>query len=249
MHYYQHHIGDFIKDTANLDDHQIATYLRMIWAYYSSESPFEDDCDGIAFAVRSDERTVRLILKHYFSLVDGEWRHSRCDRELMTFRGKSEKAKKSANARWKNANALPPHSERTANERVFDANQEPITNNQERAKKHRSSCAELDESFESFWRVYPKKVGKKDAMKAWSKVKEERREEVMRGLSSHVVCDQWVKDEGRFIPNAATWLNAERWDDQVKAYKATGLGKHSGFSGQRNYEEGLHDNGDGTFGF
>lgn len=137
MHYYQHHIGDFIKDTANLDDHQLATYLRMIWAYYTDEKPFEDDCESIAFGMRSDEKTVRLVLKHYFVLGADGWRHGRCDKEIAAFKGKAEKARKSANARWKNANALPPQSECNANERVLDANQEPRTNNQKprRAKQ------------------------------------------------------------------------------------------------------------------
>lgn len=131
MHYYQHHIGDFLKDTANLDDHQLATYLRMIWSYYGAEKPFEDDCEGIAFAVRSDEKTVRLILKHYFELAEDGWHHNRCDREIEQYKAKAGKARESANARWKNAKAMRPHSECSANETKNDANQEPITNNQE----------------------------------------------------------------------------------------------------------------------
>jgi len=129
MHYYQHHIGDFIKDTANLNDHQVATYMRMLWGYYSDEQPFADDCEGIAFAVRSDEKTVRRLLSHYFVLGDDGWRHKRCDKEIAAYHGKAEKARQSANARWNNANALRTHSDRNANEPVLDANQEPITKN------------------------------------------------------------------------------------------------------------------------
>ncbi|QHJ81511.1 MAG: hypothetical protein [Bacteriophage sp.] len=135
MHYYQHHIGDFIKDTANLNDHQIATYMRMLWGYYTDESPFEDDCESIAFAYRSDEKTVRLLLKHYFILGDDGWRHTRCDKEIAEYKGKAEKARASANARWKNANALPTQNERNADASNSHANQEPITNNQEKKQK------------------------------------------------------------------------------------------------------------------
>lgn len=131
MHYYQHHIGDFIKDTSNLDDHQMVTYMRMMWAYYGDEKPFSDDCEGIAFAVRSDEKTVRLILRHYFILDGSEWHHRRCDREILEYKSKAEKARNSANARWKNANGMRTHSERNAKATKNDANQEPITNNQE----------------------------------------------------------------------------------------------------------------------
>lgn len=135
MHYYQHHIGDFIKDTANLNDHQIATYMRMLWGYYTDESPFEDDCESIAFAYRSDEKTVRLLLKHYFILGEDGWRHSRCDREIADYKSKAEKARASANARWKNANALPTQNERNTGASDSDANQEPRTKNQEPKEK------------------------------------------------------------------------------------------------------------------
>lgn len=131
MFYYQHHIGDFIKDTSNLDDHQLAAYLRMMWIYYTEEKPFADDAEDIAFAVRSDEKTVRLLLRHFFQKVDQHWHHNRCDREISNYHGKSEKARESANARWKNAKAMRTHSERNTDAMVFDANQEPRTNNQE----------------------------------------------------------------------------------------------------------------------
>jgi len=130
VYYYQHHIGDFIKDTANLTDAQCMAYMRMLWVYYTDEKPLLDDCESIAFAVRSDEKTVRQLLKHYFVLTDEGWRHKRCDQEIQEFHAKSEKAKASANARWKNANAMRTHTERNANDCVFVANQEPITNNQ-----------------------------------------------------------------------------------------------------------------------
>lgn len=131
MHYYQHHIGDFIKDTANLDDHQLATYLRLLWAYYDTESPITGDIEDVAFAMRSDEKTVRLLLRHYFFQQDDGWHHSRCDRELEEYRTKKDKARNSAAARWSNAKAMRTHTERNADASVFDANQEPRTNNQE----------------------------------------------------------------------------------------------------------------------
>lgn len=130
MHYYQHHIGDFIKDTANLDDHQLATYLRLLWAYYDTELPVTGDIEDIAFAMRSDEKTVRLLLRHYFVEQDDGWHHSRCDRELEKYRTKKDKARNSASARWNNAKAMRTHTECNADASVFDANQEPITNNQ-----------------------------------------------------------------------------------------------------------------------
>ena len=130
MHYYRHHIGDFLKDTGHLSNEQMGIYLRMLWKYYLDEKPLLDDCEGIAFGMRSDEKTVRLILRHFFVLADDGWRHKRCDQEIAEYHDKSEKAKNSASARWSNANAMRTHTERSADAPVLDANHKPITNNQ-----------------------------------------------------------------------------------------------------------------------
>ena len=127
MNYYPHHIGDFMRDTANLSDSQLATYLRMTWAYYLSEKPFTDAPEDIAFAVRSDEKTVQLLLRHYFVKQDDGWHQKRSDIEIDSFRAKGEKRRGAANVRWGNANALQTKS----TSKKKNANQEPITNNQE----------------------------------------------------------------------------------------------------------------------
>jgi uncharacterized protein YdaU (DUF1376 family) len=130
MHYYRHHIGDFLKDTGHLSNDQMGIYLRMLWKYYLDEKPLLDDCESIAFAMRSDEKTVHLILRHFFVLQDGGWRHNRCDKEIADYHEKKGKATNSANARWSNANPMRTHTERNADAPVIDANQEPRTNNQ-----------------------------------------------------------------------------------------------------------------------
>lgn len=135
MHYYQHHIGDFIKDTARLSDAQSMAYLRLMWVYYDTESPLKNDVDALAFDIGASASDVHQILKHFFFLHDdGLWHHSRCNKEILAFRQKSDKAKKSAEARWNNANAMRTHTERNADEPVSDANQYPVPTNQEPTK-------------------------------------------------------------------------------------------------------------------
>jgi uncharacterized protein YdaU (DUF1376 family) len=130
MHYYKHHIGDFLKDTGHLSNDQMGVYLRMLWRYYLDEKPLENDCESIAFAMRSDEKTVGLLLKHFFVLQDDGWRHNRCDKEIADYHDKKEKAVNSANARWNNANAMRTHNKRSVNANENDANHKPITINQ-----------------------------------------------------------------------------------------------------------------------
>ena len=130
MHYYPHHIGDFTRDTARLSDAQCMAYLRMIWAYYDTEKPLPDNPESLAFQLGTTPELVRQILQHYFVLTNGVWVHARCEAVIAEYHAKSTKARDSANARWKNANAMRTHTERNADAPKNDANQEPITKNQ-----------------------------------------------------------------------------------------------------------------------
>jgi uncharacterized protein YdaU (DUF1376 family) len=142
VHYYPHHIGDFISDTARLTDSQCMAYLRLIWHYYDTERPLDNDPESLAFKIGASVSDVNLILKHYF-VLDGEvWRKARCDSVIYEYHGKADKARKSAESRWKNAKAKQSDSdgnanasEINANESKNDANQKPITNNQDNTLK------------------------------------------------------------------------------------------------------------------
>lgn len=133
MHYYSHHIGDFIRDTSRLSDAQCMAYLRLMWMYYDTERPIPNTPSKLAFQIGAKVEDVQAILEHFFVLdksVDN-WVHTRCERELADYKTKSEKASNSAKARWKNAKAMRSHSDRNADERETDANQEPRTKNQD----------------------------------------------------------------------------------------------------------------------
>ena len=102
MHYYQHHIGDFIKATSRLSDSQAMAYLRLIWIYYDRNGIVENDPKQLAFEIGSDENTVALIIKTYFEVDGNNLRQSRCDKELQGYLAKSTGGKVGAEKRWKN---------------------------------------------------------------------------------------------------------------------------------------------------
>lgn len=80
----------------------------------------------------------------------------------------------------------------------------------------------IEQGFNEFWEMYPRKIGKKAAMKVWFRLKltPELRDKITSALKQHTKSEQWEKDAGRFVPHAATWLNGERWDDELKGGKA-----------------------------
>lgn len=174
MNYYQHHIGDFIRDTSRLSDSQSMAYLRLLWIYYETEQPIENDVDAVAFKIGANASDVQQIFKHFFFLHDdGLWHQARCDKEILAFRDRSEKAKKSADARWNNANAMRTHTDRKANAQVSDANQEPVTSNQEPIDKKTKQKNSKPDSWKRFFDAYPEnKKGGTDAS-AWKSAQRE----------------------------------------------------------------------------
>ena len=72
--------------------------------------------------------------------------------------------------------------------------------------------------FDVFWRAYPRKTGKGDARKKFTRALEKTTfETIMNALERVKSSAQWQRDGGQFIPHPATWLNQERWDDDPGA--------------------------------
>jgi len=70
-------------------------------------------------------------------------------------------------------------------------------------------------AFDTFWKYYPKKVGKGAAEKAWQKVDHSLLTRILTALRMQGKSLDWQKDGGQFIPHPATWLNQRRWEDEI----------------------------------
>lgn len=90
-----------------------------------------------------------------------------------------------------------------------------INNNKIEKKENIKEKKEL--AFEEFWREYPKKQGKKDAQKAFSKLKLDKElfEKIMQAIKTQKNNSDWVKENGKYIPLPATWIRGERWEDEI----------------------------------
>lgn len=85
-------------------------------------------------------------------------------------------------------------------------------------KKQNKELNELQEKqFDKFWQAYPKKVSKKQAQKSWKKISPslELFEKILKALEMVKQTEQWKKDNGKYVPYPATWLNQERWTDEI----------------------------------
>jgi hypothetical protein len=70
--------------------------------------------------------------------------------------------------------------------------------------------------FDRFWDVWPKKVAKEAARKAWSKLEpdEDLVEVIIGAVWRQAESREWQQQDGKYIPYPATWLNGRRWEDE-----------------------------------
>ena len=79
-----------------------------------------------------------------------------------------------------------------------------------------------DSQFESFWNLYPKKVGKQAALRRWKKIKPSKGlvEAILNSIRDQVDRQHFIGSqngqEREFIPNPSTWLNEGRWEDGIQ---------------------------------
>ena len=106
---------------------------------------------------------------------------------------------------------------------------------------------EHEQQFEQFWRLYPRKAGKKAAKKAWTSIKPN---EILFSaiIAAITTANQYWKHQGislKHIPHPSTWLNEERWEDE---YSAEQLTSHVGIVPDEsgNSKGGVHNAAIGT---
>jgi hypothetical protein len=74
-------------------------------------------------------------------------------------------------------------------------------------------------AFDEFWKAYPKKAGKGDALKAWKKLKcDSVLPEILTGIRLAMESEDWTKEGGKYRPNPATWLNRTGWEDDPSTW-------------------------------
>lgn len=72
------------------------------------------------------------------------------------------------------------------------------------------------EWFNIFYALYPRREGRKDAIKAWDKLKPSLELcRVMEAAIRNAQESEWKGKERNYIPHPATWLNGRRWEDEA----------------------------------
>lgn len=82
--------------------------------------------------------------------------------------------------------------------------------------KEQENNITIKQRFESFWLKYPKKIGKKTALSKWLKLSESDIDKIESTIDSFI---KYKPFKDYTHPNPCTYLNQERWNDEIEKPK------------------------------
>jgi hypothetical protein len=88
---------------------------------------------------------------------------------------------------------------------------------QNRTEQKGKNRTEVMEGFEEFWKAYPRKAAKGEALKVWGKLSpdSELQKVILESLAAQKGLEGWKKEDGKYIPFPDRWLKGTRWLDEV----------------------------------
>jgi uncharacterized protein YdaU (DUF1376 family) len=219
MHYYKFNIAGWTLSTSHLSLAEEAIYFRLINHYYDTEKPIPEETHSVFRRLRlgNDSDIANTILNEFFTLTDKGWVQSRCEENLKEYRKTSKKNKLNGSKGGrpsKNAASSVTQKKPTGLDSVSqnNPNYELLTTNHKLETRNY-----LKAMFDVFWKGYPKTQGKAQALKTWTKLNPNQHlfDLIISSVVKFKASNEWTKDGGQFIPNASTWLNGERWEDEL----------------------------------
>lgn len=189
--YFSMYPADYLLDTVDLSQTEHGAYCLMLFRYYwEGRLLVSEKYRGCRS--EEDRRAADSVVQKFFH-VDGEKLiHNRAERELEKARNyvshQSRAGKRSAEVRA-----------------------------EKKASRAAKPASKLNGAFGKFWESYPRKKSKGKAERAWIKIRPDDNlcGAIIEGLERAKGSQDWQKENGRFIPHPATWLNARGWEDEL----------------------------------
>ena len=168
-----------------------------------------DDRDLARIARVSPSRWPRVKARVIPLLMlnpDGRLSQKRLTKEWARVSSISEANRRNALSGWARRSSNNNGIDAAAASHSHQQNGCPHTQSQTKGK-------ESSEAFERFWDLYPRKIGKDAARRAFAAAaKRAPAEDILRGAKRYAAARNG--QDPKFTAHATTWLNAGRWADQ-----------------------------------
>jgi len=130
------------------------------------------------------------------------------------------KAKKISDTMSRQSTEIVPRTSKQSNENVRTISGQSPFKEKDKEKDIRNippkSPRGYSEEFEKFWKEYPRHDAKQDAFRAFNKaIKDITPDNLLKSVEAFKETEAWQRDDGKYIPYAASWLNGRRWEDDL----------------------------------
>ncbi|MBN9031632.1 MAG: hypothetical protein BGO05_20805 [Rhizobiales bacterium 63-7] len=229
----------YIADTQHLTNEEHGVYLRLLmFAWRSKECGLPDDDRRLALMVGVGAKkwaALKPVVMSFWTLKGGLWTQKRltAERDFVERRCEQKRAAGFASSKakaLKRNNVTPTAVAEPLVTEVPTDRQQPIptpipiyiegdkspSHTRKQGLRNSAKSADPDpieiEFQEAFWPIYPRKVDKADALKAFKRARKET------SLETIMACLQSYKrkmdgTDLQFIRHASKFLNAKPWND------------------------------------
>ena len=206
-------------DGLNLE--QKGKWLDWMLSYTNDENPQFPSDQAVMIACMMAQDTLKRDLKKYEAKVEriksARNQNPNNNKELLENNNQTEISMKSVRNQYDISGVnVNDNVNVNVNDNVLSKDNE--LNNRD----INISCAkeEKNESiFESFWKAYPRKIGK-EKCRNWfksHKPKEDLVQKMIEAVEVQKKSKQW--SDPQYIPHPYTWLNQGRWEDELTPTK------------------------------
>jgi hypothetical protein len=196
-----------------LEDAEAGKLIKTIFSYVCDENPQPTGMTKYAFEI------IKPVLKA--DLKKYEEKKEKYAENIRKRWNKEEKEKIQSNTM--EYNGIPSDSVYVNDNVNVNVNDNVLSKDNELNNRDINiSCAKEDKNesiFESFWKVYPRKIGK-EKCKNWfksHKPKEDLVKQMIEAVEQQKKSKQW--SDPQYIPHPYTWLNQGRWEDELTPTK------------------------------
>ena len=194
-----------------LEDEEAGKLIKTIFSYVCDENPQPTGMTKYAFEI------IKPVLKA--DLKKYEEKKEKYTENIRKRWNKEEKEKIQSNTT--EYNGIPSDSV-YVNDNV-NVNVNVLSKDNELNNRDINISCSKDEKnesiFESFWKIYPRKVGK-EKCRNWfksHKPKEDLVQKMIEAVEEQKKSKQW--SDPQYIPHPYTWLNRSGWDDELTPSK------------------------------
>ena len=203
-----------------LSSDEVKRLLMALFDFFEYGVVFEDEDRSMRFAFRELRKSAENCANNY---------KKRCETNRLNGakggRPKTEETSMEQEEREKTEEnrknpTKPNETEKTQKTQYKEKEEEKEKEkDKDKEKEEQKETAQRNAAyFERFWSAYPRKQNKVNARKAFDKLRADESvlNTMLSALEQQKRSVEWTKDNGAFIPHAATWLNGRRWEDELE---------------------------------